>query len=110
VSLPNLDRLAQSNPDTLTARQLQVLLIRREAENTTGSATAQAMRTTRLGAEVPALLAHIDELYGEIATLHGALTQVWALVEEPARKDYPMSSEDADTAVTIIDAALEPGR
>lgn len=69
MNLPNLDRLRQADPATLTARQLQVLLIHRDATNLDGTTAERAMRTTRLGAEVPALLAHIDELYGQVERL-----------------------------------------
>ncbi len=64
---PNLERLARTDPDKLTAKQLQVLVIRSIAENTRGTFSEQAMRTASLGADVPALLAHIDELYRQVA-------------------------------------------
>jgi hypothetical protein len=73
MNLPNLDRLHRSNPDTLTARQLQVLLIHRESGKPLASTADRAMRTVRLGAEVPALLTHIDELYGQIEDLRRQL-------------------------------------
>ncbi|MFJ5984244.1 hypothetical protein [Lentzea sp. NPDC092896] len=66
---PNLDKLRKTDPNKLTARQLQVLLIQRTAENTNGSFAERTTRTASLGADVPALLAHIDELYGEIEHL-----------------------------------------
>jgi hypothetical protein len=65
TELPNLDRLARRGADNLTAAQIQVLLIKRAAEDTSGGFTEQARRAVTLGTEVPALLAHIDELYGD---------------------------------------------
>ena len=68
-NLPNLARLAQRDPNTLTARELQVLLIARDSADTRGTPIDQAQRTMRLGRDVPALLAYIDELHGELNAL-----------------------------------------
>lgn len=66
---PNLARLAQRDPGTLTAREAQVVLISRDANTPSTTKLDQAAQTVRLGRDVPALLAHIDELYGEIESL-----------------------------------------
>lgn len=87
MNLPNLDRLRHADPDTLTARQLQVLLIHRESGKPLSSSSERAMRATRLGAEVPALLAHIDELYGQLDDLRRQLNASGAeLLATPAEQ------------------------
>lgn len=58
-NLPNLDRLARRDADNLTARELQTLCIRVDHTVPPGGSDAK----------VPALLAHIDELYGQIDAL-----------------------------------------
>jgi hypothetical protein len=68
-SYPNIALLADRDPATLTARELQVALICRDAETTPVTVLDKAKQTTRLGQDVPALLAHIDDLYSEINTL-----------------------------------------
>jgi hypothetical protein len=55
TNLPNLDRLARRGADNLTARELQTLCIRTDHSVPPGVSDAT----------VPALLAHIDELYGD---------------------------------------------
>lgn len=65
MELPNLARLAQKDPDTLTARQLQVHAIRQDYE-AKHPISPSAEKTARMADAVPALLAHIDELYGEL--------------------------------------------
>jgi len=67
--LPNLARLAQADPNTLTARELQVALIYRDANTTTVTELDKAKQMTRLGQNALDLLAHIDRLYGEIDRL-----------------------------------------
>jgi hypothetical protein len=67
--LPNLTRLTQADPTTLTARELQVALIYRDANTAPVTELDKAQQTTRLGHNVPALLAYIDELHGEINAL-----------------------------------------
>jgi len=64
MSYPNLDRLAKADPDTLTSRQIQVHVIHQDHK---GAARDQSIKDARMAAAVPALLAHIDELYGEAA-------------------------------------------
>lgn len=61
---PNLDRLIQADPDNLTSRQLQVLGCRIDYK-TPARGLMQVDKDARMAAAVPALLAHIDELYGE---------------------------------------------
>jgi len=65
---PNINRLAQADPDKLTARQLQVLGIRQDYE-AKHPISPSPEKTDRMAATVPALLAHIDELYGDINDL-----------------------------------------
>jgi hypothetical protein len=65
----HLPNLAQADPATLTARELQVALIYRDANTTPVTELDKAKQTTRLGKDVPALLAYIDELHGEINAL-----------------------------------------
>jgi hypothetical protein len=69
MSYPNLARLAQRDTATLTAREFQVALIYRDAETTPVTELDKAQQTTRLGHNVPALLAYIDELHSEINDL-----------------------------------------
>jgi len=65
---PNIARLAQTDPDKLTSRQLQIHGIRQDCERP-ARGPAQLDKDARMAAAVPALLAHIDELYGDIAKL-----------------------------------------
>lgn len=68
MELPNLARLAQKDPSTLTAWQLQVHAIRQDYE-AKHPISPSPEKTARMAAAVPALLTHIDELYGEIENL-----------------------------------------
>ena len=71
---PNIARLAHADPATLTGRQLQVHVIRQDYE-AKHPISPSAEKTARMADAVPALLAHIDELYGEVETLRSyALT------------------------------------
>jgi len=54
---PNINRLAQADPDKLTSRQHQILVFHSAPETFAQSTAEQSM------------LAHIDELYGDINAL-----------------------------------------
>ncbi len=95
---PNLARLAERDPNTLTARELQVLLIARDAANTTGTAIDQAKQTIRLGRDVPALLAHIDELHGEITSLRTTQEKATAAELRRIAAIAHETAQDFDTA------------
>jgi hypothetical protein len=64
MNFPNLARLANTEPDKLTSRQLQVNAIRQDYE-AKHPISPSPEKTQRMADAVPALLAHIDELYGE---------------------------------------------
>jgi hypothetical protein len=66
---PNIARLVQADPAELTSRQLQIHVIRQDYEKSARGTMHQVDKDARMAAAVPALLAHINELYGEIATL-----------------------------------------
>lgn len=66
---PNIARLALADPDKLTSRQLQVHVIRQDYEKSARGSMAQVDKDARMAAAVPALLAHINELYGQIDAL-----------------------------------------
>lgn len=74
--LPNLDRLARKGADNLTARELQTLCIRADHTVPPGESDAK----------VPPLLAHIDELCGQIENLRKSVdaTKQQVLAEEIA--------------------------
>lgn len=72
---PNIAWLAQADPATLTSRQLQVHVIRQDCEKPARGSMHQADKDARMAAAVPALLAHIDELYGENERLRGEVTR-----------------------------------
>ncbi|GHH57512.1 hypothetical protein [Lentzea cavernae] len=63
--LPNLDLLGQKGPNDLTAEELQLVLIRQEAGTPVPTEIEWEMRLSRLGRDVPALLAFIDKLLGD---------------------------------------------
>lgn len=70
ADLPNLDRLARRNwrdQNAVTSREMQVLNIRDDYYRDPISASIE--KAHRMSDAVPALLAHIDELYGEINAL-----------------------------------------
>lgn len=99
-SYPNLDRLAQRDPGTLTAREVQVVLICRDANTPSVTKVDQAAQTVRLGRDVPALLAHIDELYGQIERLRDEASTTRAELASLAKEDRPgASTEDLLIAV-----------
>lgn len=66
---PNIARLALADPDKLTSRQLQIHCIRQDYEKPARGSMHQVDKDARMAAAVPALLAHIDELYGQINAL-----------------------------------------
>lgn len=65
---PNIARLAHADPDKLTSRQLQIHVIRQDYE-AKHPIFPSAEKTARMADAVPALLAHINELLGEVENL-----------------------------------------
>lgn len=70
IAYPTLDRLLQDDPDKLSSRQVEVLVCRIDY-GTPARGPMQLDKDARMAAAVPALLAHIDELYGDINDLKG---------------------------------------
>lgn len=68
TDFPNIARRAAGDPNKLTAREMQVNLIRKDYEAKHPISPSQE-KTERMAAAVPALLAHIDDLYGQIEYL-----------------------------------------
>jgi chromosome segregation ATPase len=62
---PRIAQLAQADPNKLTSRQVQVHVIHQDCEKPARGSMHQVDKDARMAAAVPALLAHIDELYGE---------------------------------------------
>lgn len=69
TNFPNIARYAQTDPNRLTARELQVNIIRQDYEKPARGSMNQVDKDARMAAAVPALLAHIDDLYGQIEYL-----------------------------------------
>lgn len=65
---PNIARLDQIDPDKLTMRQVQIHMIRQDYE-AKHPVSPSSEKTARMAAAVPALLAHINELYGQLENL-----------------------------------------
>jgi len=65
---PNIPQPGQIDPDKLTVRQIQIHMIRQDYEAKHPISPSRE-KTDRMAAAVPALLAHIDELYGDINDL-----------------------------------------
>lgn len=65
----NIARRAQGDPNKMTARELQVNMIRQDYEKSARGTMHQADKDARMAAAVPALLAHIDDLYGQVEYL-----------------------------------------
>lgn len=66
---PNIAKRAAGDPDELTSRELQVNLIRQDFETPARGSMRQVDKDARMAAAVPALLAHIDDLYRQIERL-----------------------------------------
>lgn len=100
---PNLDRLGENGANDLTERQIQVLVVLQEVETPVPTEAERAVRTARLGNDVPALLAHIDELYGDIENL-----RMKAQYDRDQRADAVRQMEKARFEVTQIAIDTSP--